>query len=88
MTEAANRLTPQGLMGLGGLIGNLHVVRSGIDLQVRRLIEVLREPLPLQRRRHDHEGEIGAGSFLKLLEPGKARIGFERPLVKLVEDDQ
>ena len=41
----------------------------------------------LQRGRHGHHGELGAGPFPQPSQPGERQIGGHVPLVKLVEHD-
>lgn len=83
-------LVPVGVLGIllqQGPVADLDGVRTAADLDDRGVPEVPGEPLRVDRRRGDHDLEVGA-LRQQLGQVAQQEVDVEGPLVGLVDDDR
>ena len=65
---------------------NPNRITSPLATQTRR-IELLRQSIAIQRRRHDDDAQIGAQLRLHIQREGQGKVGTEVAFVKLIEQN-
>ena len=92
MQRLGARLALVALGGIGaefveGRVDHLDGIRAALHLDDRRLVEGLAERLGVDRRRGDHDFQLGAFVAQGAQVP-EEDVDVERPLVRLVDDDR
>ena len=68
-------------------VAHIERVRHAGHVDDRAVVQIRRHPAGVERRRHDHEAEVGAREP-GLLRERDAQIGVHAALVELIEDDR
>ena len=73
--------------GTARRVGDVHGMQAAGDIDHRATAEKPRDGVRVDRRRHDHDAQVGARAPC-LLGEGDRHVGVDAALVKLVDDDR